>query len=168
VAIVSYDIRPEFLADFSTDKSKAYEAMKRLRMAGFSKSNLYNALVDTVDRISRIERPQGYRCDLLRRRYFQQTDFCQGHRRIQEGAVPIYAIGLMQALGEYYNARGALGSIRRLDFPQADNQMRTFAKETGGMSFFPRFLGEFPHLSGDPSGVSQPILNRLLVDQPVT
>lgn len=74
MAIVSYDISPEFLADFSTDKRKAYEAMKRLRMAGFSKSNLYDALVDTVDRISRIERPQGYRADLLRRRYFQQTD----------------------------------------------------------------------------------------------
>src|SRR5579864_7887859 len=82
-------------------------------MAGFSKSNLYDALVDTVDRISRIERPQGYRADLLRRRYFQQTDLCQGHCCIQEGAVPIDAIGLMQALREYYDARGALGSIKR-------------------------------------------------------
>ena len=34
----------------------------------------------------------------------------------------------------------------RLDFLQADNQMRTFAKETGGMAFFPRFYGEFPSI----------------------
>jgi hypothetical protein len=31
-----------------------------------------------------------------------------------------------------------------MDFLQADNQMRVFARETGGMSFFPRFYGEFP------------------------
>jgi len=27
---------------------------------------------------------------------------------------------------------------------QADNEMRTFAKETGGQAFFPRFEGELP------------------------
>ena len=34
VAIVAYDIRPEILAAFSTDKRKAYDAMQRLRIAG--------------------------------------------------------------------------------------------------------------------------------------
>jgi len=33
-----------------------------------------------------------------------------------------------------------------LDFLQADNQMRTFATETGGQAFFPRFYGEFPSI----------------------
>jgi Ca-activated chloride channel family protein len=37
-----------------------------------------------------------------------------------------------------------MGPIQRLDFLQADNQMRTFAKESGGMAFFPRFYGEMP------------------------
>ena len=60
--------------------------------------------------------------------------------------MPIYAVGMMQALREYYDARGAMGAIQRMDFLQADNQMRMFAKETGGMSFFPRFYGEFPSI----------------------
>src|SRR5205085_9204333 len=47
---------------------------------------------------------------------------------------------------EYYDAYGALGPIARLDFLQADNQMRTFDKQSGGMSFFPRFYGEFPSI----------------------
>jgi len=75
---------------------------------------------------------------------FSKLTFDKARRRIHESAVPIYAIGLMQALREYYGGRRALGSIQRLDFLQADNQMRTFAKETGGMSFLPRFIGEFP------------------------
>ena len=65
---------------------------------------------------------------------------------VQTGGTPIYAVGLMQALREWYDARGAMGAIQRMDFLQADNQMRTFAKESGGMSFFPRFYGEFPSI----------------------
>jgi hypothetical protein len=58
--------------------------------------------------------------------------------------VTVHTIGLMQALRDYYDSHGALGSIARMDFLQADNQMRTFARESGGLSFFPRFYGEFP------------------------
>ena len=44
-------------------------------------------------------------------------------------------------------AYGMMGSIQRMDFLQADNEMRTFAKETGGQAFFPRFQGEYPAIS---------------------
>jgi hypothetical protein len=64
---------------------------------------------------------------------------------VQDAGVPIYAIGLMQAIRIVAEARG-MGEIQRMDFLQADNQMRTFAKESGGMSFFPRFYGEFPEI----------------------
>src|SRR5437879_2602161 len=40
VAVVAYDMRPEILSDFSTDRRKALEAMQRLRIAAFSESNL--------------------------------------------------------------------------------------------------------------------------------
>jgi hypothetical protein len=33
-----------------------------------------------------------------------------------------------------------------MTFLQADNQMRTFTKESGGMAFFPRFYGEMPDI----------------------
>ena len=55
VAVVAYDMRPEILSDFSTDKRKAYEAMQRLRIPAFSESNLFDALTDTADRMSGIE-----------------------------------------------------------------------------------------------------------------
>jgi hypothetical protein len=41
-----------------------------------------------------------------------------------------------------------MGAIARLDFLQADSQLRTFTKETGGQAFFPRFYGEFPGIFG--------------------
>jgi Ca-activated chloride channel family protein len=146
VAIVAYDLRTTILSDFSTDKRKAFEAMQRLRIAGFSESNLYDALVDTEGRMSGIEGRKAIVLISSGVDTFSKLTFEKARKAIQDGGVPIYAIGLMQALREYYDARGALGPIQRLDFLQADNQMRTFAKETGGMAFFPRFYGEFPSI----------------------
>jgi hypothetical protein len=37
-------------------------------------------------------------------------------------------------------------SMINMDFLQADNEMRTFSKESGGLSFFPRFPGEYPEI----------------------
>jgi len=144
VAVVAYDMRPEILSDFSTDKRAAYEAMQRLRIAAYSESNLYDAITDTADRMSEIE---GRRAIVLIASgidTFSKITFGETRKKLQQAGVPIYAIGLMQALREWYDARGYMGSIQRLDFLQADNQMRTFAKETGGQAFFPRFYGEFP------------------------
>ena len=39
-----------------------------------------------------------------------------------------------------------MGAIREMDYLQADNQMTTFAKMTGGQAFFPRFEGEMPDI----------------------
>jgi len=148
VAVVAYDIRPEILSDFSTDKRKAYEAMQRLRIAAFSESNLYDALVDTADRMSGIEGRKAIVLIASGVDTFSKLTFDKTRRALQNAGVPIYAIGLMQALREWYDARGYMGSIERLDFLQADNQLRTFSKETGGMAFLPRFYGEFPGIFG--------------------
>lgn len=146
VAVVAYDLRPEILSDFSADKRAAYEAMQRLRIPGFSESNLYDALVDTTSRMQDIE---GRKAVVLLSSgvdTFSKLTFDKTRRALQNAGVPIYAIGLMQTLRELYDASGWMGPIQRLDFLQADNQMRTFAKETGGMSFFPRFEGEMPSI----------------------
>jgi len=148
VAVVAYDLRPEILSDFSTDKRKAYEAMQRLRIAAYSESNLYDALVDTAERMSEIEGRKAIVLIASGIDTFSKLTFDKTRKALQTAGVPIYGVGLMQALREWYDARGYMGSIARLDFLQADNQMRTFAKETGGMSFFPRFYGEFPGIFG--------------------
>ena len=157
VAIVAYDLRPEILSDFSTDKRKAQEAMQRLRIAAYSESNLYDALTDTAERMSEIEGRKAIVLIASGIDTFSKLTFDQTRKKIQQAGVPIYAIGIMQAMREFYDARGMMGSIERLDFLQADNQMRTFAKESGGQSFFPRFFGEFPNIY---RGIHQALRNQ--------
>lgn len=146
VAVVAYDLRPEILSDFSQDKRKAYEAMQRLRIAAYSESNMFDALTDTIDRMKDIEGRKAIVLIASGLDTFSKLTFDKTRNIVQTGGTPVYAIGLMQALREWYDARGAMGAIQRMDFLQADNQMRTFAKESGGMSFFPRFYGEFPSI----------------------
>lgn len=146
VAVVAYDIRPEILSDFSTNRQDAYEAMQRLQIAAFSESNLYDALVDTANRMQDIE---GRKAILLISSgvdTFSRLTFDKTRKALQDAGVPIYGVGLMQAIREIMDPY--MGSIQRMDFLQADNQMRTFSKETGGMAFFPRFYGEMPGIFG--------------------
>jgi len=146
IAVVAYDLRSEILSDFTTDRMKTQEALQRLRIAAFSESNFYDALVDTAERMQDIEGRKAIVVIASGVDTFSKLTFDKARKRLQEAGVPIFAFGLMQSIREIVDARGGMGSIQRLDFLQADNQMRTFAKETGGMSFFPRFYGEFPNI----------------------
>jgi VWFA-related protein len=160
VAVVAYDMRPEILSDFSTDKRQAHEAMQRLRIAAFSESNLYDAITDVAQRMSDIEGRKAIVLIASGVDTFSKITFDKTRKILQNAGVPIYAIGLMQALREWYDARGYMDSIARLDFLQADNQLRTFSKETGGFAFFPRFYGEFPSIYGQ---ISQALRNQYML-----
>jgi Ca-activated chloride channel family protein len=143
IAVVAFDMRPTILSDFSTNRQDTMEALARLRIAGFSESNMYDALVDVADRMSDIEGRKAIFYIGSGMDTFSKLTFDQTRRRLQTASVPIYALGTLQAMREYYDSYGALGPIARLDFLQADNQLRTFARETGGQAWFPRFQGEY-------------------------
>lgn len=143
VAVVAYDLHPTILSDFSPDKSKAQEAMSRLRIPGFSESNLFDAVTDMADRMSNIE---GRKAIILLASgidTFSKLTFDKARKSLQESGVPIYTISILQVARIMAESRG-MGPIQEMDFLQADNEMRTFARETGGQAFFPRFPGEYP------------------------
>lgn len=164
VAVVAYDMRPEILTDFTNNKQQVQEAMRRLQIAAYSESNLFDALTDTAERMQDIEGRKAIVLVSSGIDTFSKLTFDKTRKILQNAGVPIYAIGLMQALREWYDANGMMGSIARLDFLQADNQLRTFTKETGGMAFFPRFYGEFPSIF---RGISEALRSRYnIVYQP--
>lgn len=144
VAVVAYDMRPEILSDFTTDRMKTQEALQRMRIPAFSESNLFDALVDTEDRMANIEGRKAIVLIASGRDTFSKLTFDKARKTIQQDAVPIYSISILQAMRIMNESR--MGAMTQMDFLQADNEMRTFAKETGGQSFFPRFMGEYPNI----------------------
>ena len=55
VAVAYYDMQPHILVDFTQDKRAVYGALNQLRIPGFSETNLFDALYDTLDRLDRVE-----------------------------------------------------------------------------------------------------------------
>ena len=151
VAVISYDMNERILSDFTTDKRKTYEALQMLRIPGFSEANLFDALADTEDRMTKIE---GRKAIILLSSgvdTFSKLTLDKARKIIQDSAVPVYAISLMQAL-RIMSPRGD-----SIGFLQADNQMNTFARETGGIAYFPRFYAEFPEIF---AGISDALRNE--------
>ena len=141
-AVIAYDIRPEILTDFTTDKMKIREGLDRLKIAAFSEANMFDAVTDTADRMSGIEGRKAILLITSGIDTFSKITYDQTRKKLQESGVPIYSIGLMQMQRDMADSR--MGATQRMDFLQADNELRTFAKETGGAAYFPRFPGEYP------------------------
>jgi len=143
VAVVAYDLRPEILSDFSTDRRDAVDAMNRMRFPAFSESNLYDALTQTADRMSEIEGRKTILLISTNIDTLSRMNFGEARKAVQNAGVPIYSFGLMQTYRDLLYQYGYIGDNERTDFIMADNQLTTFSKESGGMAFFPRFYGQF-------------------------
>jgi VWFA-related protein len=149
VAVIAYDLKPEILSDFSADRMKTQEALSRLRIPAFRESCLFDAVTDAADRMTHIEGRKAILLIASGRDTLSKLTFDQTRKKLQEDAIPIYFFGLLGMQREMADASGRMGAIQNLDFLQADNEMRTFAKETGGMAFFPRFYGEYGQIFND-------------------
>lgn len=150
VAVISYDMKPEIIADFTQDKRQVYAALNSLRIPGFSETNLFDALYDTIDRLEGVE---GHKyIVLVSSGYdsFSKLTYDKALKKVQGSHdITIYAVGTGQAVREYYDSHGYMSPLARLDYLQADNQMNTFARMTGGHAWFPRFEGELPEIFHD-------------------
>jgi len=153
LAVIAYDLRTEILCDFTNDRNKMQEALGRLRIPGFSESNMFDALTETADRMSKVEGRKAILLITSGIDTFSKQTYDKARKSLQESAVPVYSVGILQLARAMAEARGA----NTIDFLQGDNELRTFAKETGGQAFFPRFPGE---MGGVFQQISQALRNQ--------
>ena len=153
LAVISYDMRDYILADFTQDKQEAYGALNQLRIPGFTETNLFDALYDTLDRVDRI---QGHKYIILVTTgvdTFSKLNLDQIMKKIKATKdVTIFPISVGWQVREYFEARGGSAPhgagipVDQMTYLQADNEMTTFARLTGGRAYFPRFQAEFPEI----------------------
>ena len=143
VAVVDYDFHTNILTDFTQDKRVVYNALSSLQIPTWHETNLFDALYTTLDRLSRVE---GRKYIILvgsGRDTFSKITLDKTLQKIKDTPnVTIFSIGTGQYIRLLTNADS--GGPRSLDYLQADNQMSSFARMTGGMAFFPRFPAEMP------------------------
>ena len=146
VSVISYDLKPSILVDFSSDKQAIYGALNTLRIPGFSETNMFDALYDTLDRLDRIDGRKEIILISSGLDTFSRMTYDKVLKKIKATPnVTIYTISTGFLWRNYMESRGGMGaSMREMDFLQGDNQMSTFAKMTGGRWFSPRFEAELP------------------------
>ena len=156
VAVISYDMRPHILVDFTQDKHGVYQGLRQLSYPGFSETNLFDALYDTLDRLDGVEGRKyiilvSSGCDSFSRLTYD--DILKKVKATPN--VTIFTVATGEAFlrrldayaGDDFRVRGM-----QIEFLQAKNQLATFARLTGGRSFVPQFEAEFPQIFQEIAG----------------
>jgi VWFA-related protein len=150
VAVVEFDMRDHILVDFTQDKQAIVGALNMLRVPGFSETNIFDAMNDTLDRLDRIPGRKELVVVASGRDTFSKLTLDQILKKIKlTPNVTIYTISTGWALREWVDSHYGSNpdvSMAMMDYAQADNQMKTFARMTGGQSYLPRFQGELPEI----------------------
>jgi len=151
VALMTFDMRTTIWLDFTQDKRQLLNAIQSLVVPGFNERNLFDALYEAEDRLTRID---GHKYIILiasGRDTFSKITLDKIYQKVKTTPdITIFAIstgGALRAMTEGGPGMGA--QMRDIDYLQADNEMKTFAKMTGGMWFEPRFVGEMPDIFAD-------------------
>ena len=148
VAMMTFDMRTQIVSDFTQDKRQLYESINAMRIPGFSERNLFDALYEAEDRLSRIEGRKYIILIASGRDTFSKITLDKALQKVKATPdVTIFAVSTGGAIRAMTEGRGGMGGqMRDIDYLQADNEMKTFANATGGMWFSPRFAGEMPDI----------------------
>ena len=141
VAVITYDMHTHILTDFTDNPDMVAESLRTLTIPGFSETNMFDALYETLDRTTRID---GRKYIILigsGRDTFSKLTWDKMIKKVQETPnVTVFTI----ATGGFQQEMSTRGGIAGMNMLQAQNQLKTIAAMTGGLYFDPIFQGALP------------------------
>ena len=153
IALVSYDMRPRVEVDFTRNKNEIAQTLARMYIPGFSESNLFDALLDTIDKLKDVKGKKSILILASGYDSFSKKTLDETLKALKQTDITIFGVGLGREMFDYLDSRGAFrgawGGADRTAYYQAENQLRAFAEMSGGRAWFPRFEGEWPGIFQD-------------------
>jgi len=152
IAMMTFDLNTHIVSDFTQDKQQIKQGIDMMANqvympAAFSETDIFDALAESLDRLSRVEGQKYIVLIASGVDTFSKLTLDKILARVKASRdITIFTIstdGLLEALTQG-TSTGMMGSIHDMTYLQADNQMKTFSDLTGGMHFAPRFAGEMP------------------------
>jgi VWFA-related protein len=142
VALETFDMRTRLEVDFTQDKNEVRAAINRLYFPGFSESNVFDAILETNERLKDVKGKKSILLLASGVDTFSKHTLDQTMKSLRQSDVSIFVVGLDKTFTNYLESHGSRGA--HMDYLQAENQLKTFATETGGFAWFPQFDGELP------------------------
>lgn len=143
VALVTYDMKPKVTVDFTRSKPAVEQALRSLSYPGFHEANMFDAIVDTLDRLEEVKGKKSILLITTGIDTFSRTTLDEVYDRLKKSNVTVFCVGIAESEYMMAEMRGGNSSIGYL---QLKNQLQTFADLTGGFAWFPRFEGELPDM----------------------
>jgi len=147
VALITFDMNPRLEVDFTQNKDEVRDAVYHLYFPGFRESNVFDALLDTVERLKEVKGKKSILVLASGMDTFSKHTLDQTIKALRQSDVTIFSVGVAKPFSNWLEMRGALGT--NMNLLQGENQLRTFAQLTGGYSWFPQFDGEIPGIFHD-------------------
>ena len=149
VALETFDMKTRIEVDFTQNKDEVIQGLYHLYFPGFSESNVFDALLETVDRLKDVKGKKSIVVLASGVDTFSKHTLDQTMKQLRQSDVTIFCIGMGRAFQNYADMNGGMGSMARMNYLQAENQLKTFSQETGGFAWFPQFAGEMPEVFRD-------------------
>jgi VWFA-related protein len=150
VALETFDLRTRLEVDFTQNKDEVRNAISHLYFPGFSESNVFDAILETGDRLKDVKGKKSILVLASGVDTFSKHTLDQTMKQLRGSDVTIFCVGLGKTWTNYLETHGYRGS--NLNYLQAENQLRYFAQETGGFAWFPQFDGEIPGIFHEVAG----------------
>lgn len=153
VAMMTFDMNTHIVTDFTQDKQQLQDGLRILgnevyMPAAFSETDVFDALNESLDRLSRVEGQKYIILIATGIDSFSKLTFDKIEKKVKASQnITIYTIstdGFFEAMTE--GRGGMAGGMRDMTYLQADNEMKSFSDWTGGMHYAPRFTGELPDI----------------------
>jgi len=141
IALETFDMKTRIEVDFTQNKDEVIQALSRLYFPGFSESNVFDAILETTDRLKDVKGKKSIILVASGVDTFSKHTLDQTMKALRGSDVPIFCIGLGQAYSNFAHM-----GMQSMNYLQAQNQLRTFAQMTGGFAWFPQFDGEMPDI----------------------
>jgi VWFA-related protein len=142
VALETFDMKTRLEVDFTQDKNEVRKAIYHLYFPGFHESNVFDALLDTNDRLKDVKGKKSILLLASGIDTFSKHTLDQTFKELRQSDVPIFCVGLGKMFTNAQDLRGSQSS--HIDFLQAENELKNFSSMTGGFAWFPQFDGEIP------------------------
>jgi VWFA-related protein len=142
VALVTFDMRSRVEVDFTQNKDEVRNALYHLYFPGFSESNVFDAVLDTTERLKDVKGKKAILLLATGVDTFSKHTLDQTMKQLRQTDTTIFCVGLDKPYINFLESHGSLGS--HMNYLQGENQLKTFAQMTGGFSWFPQFDGEIP------------------------
>lgn len=139
VALVTYNMNSTVRVDFTHNLASVRDAIASLSHPTFREANMFDALQQTLDKLEPVRGRKSILLFATGANSFSASTFDEVEKRLKASDVTLFAVGL----AEEEEIRSRSTSI---GYMHARAALNSFAGQTGGIAFFPRFPAELPDI----------------------